>query len=108
MIEQLFLWPPILWGARFLLFFATWAAAILILLFGAVFLQPKNIKALLRNGLPAFSGFGASAEIFGQVLEVNATLDTKRDEQLDIINSRVDELERVLAGIAIPEATGEG
>jgi hypothetical protein len=75
---------------------------------GAVFLQPKNIKALLRNGLPAFSGFGASAEIFGQVLEVNATLDTKRDEQLDIINSRVDELERVLAGIAIPEATGEG
>lgn len=96
MVEQLLLWPPVLWAARTFILLVLIGGTLVCLLSLARFVRPKHKRAMLTADLPIFRGFGASAEIMGQHLEVNATLDTRRDEQLDIINSRINELERVV------------
>ncbi|MBA2244019.1 MAG: hypothetical protein H0W11_03625 [Gemmatimonadetes bacterium] len=92
-MEALLSWPPLLWTARALLLVLLVSAGIVTALFMVRFFRPTNLRALLLADLPSLASFSASLKVLGQELSANASLDTKRDQQIRALEERLRDVE---------------
>ncbi len=81
-MSEILTWPPVLWTARVLLTILLGGASYVVALYFVRFLRPKHVKRLLTADLPTIHALGGSAEVLGQKLELNATLDHQRDAEI--------------------------
>ena len=98
-MNEILLWPPVLWTARVLLLILLGGGVLTASLYLVRFLRPRNLWALLTAELPAFRRVGGTAKVLGQELTLNAELDERRDLQLQTIARRLEAVETQIEGL---------
>lgn len=108
-MDELFTWAPVLWLARVLLVLALLAAAAVMLLLLARLLRPSTLRAIIASDLPSLKGIKASLRLLGQEFEANVQMDSRRDEQLQSLERRLTEAEKLLDahGLALQDLIRE-
>jgi hypothetical protein len=102
-MQEIVAWDPLVQIGRWVLLLFAIVFAVggfVALLYMARFFRPSHAWRLITADLPAWKKVGGSAKLMGQELELNAELDSKRDEQLDLLTKRVEVLENSLAELA--------
>lgn len=96
MVEEILLWPPVLWTLRLVTLIVLAAIGLAVFLLLARFLRPMHLKAMLMADIPRVSEIGG--EVAGNKIAIK--LDQTQSAQIEALVSQVAVLETNMRRLA--------
>lgn len=87
-LDPVLAWPPILWLSRLLAFLVLGGVTVIVILLLVRLARPTTMSAIVSGELPRLK----TMRLLGQEFETSVEMDSIRDEQLAVLERRIDNL----------------